>query len=281
MSVKNKNLHKNDLANNNQKSDEVTKNENIDFFKLEIYARIAFYGLLIGFVYNYTYFNYCLDYNIFDVMESSELLFSWLGTPSLLSTVASLVLSYFLIALTKRFIVEENAKIVFKWNIFISLILLAVLLSCYYFYIFKVKNELAYFDIFMSVLMLLLIILFTSFISLINPDDIKKTRMFIIEAIIVLLLIGFTVIFAINEKNNTVNMQKIRISFKSDYLNKLYQNKCEPNKECKNLETKELYYIGKTNSVIIATDKEFNTSSRNTFITIYTSDISSITYLPK
>lgn len=282
MSVKNRKPHKNDLVNNEKENDEVIKDEKIDFFKLEIYARIAFYGLLIGFVYNYTYFKYCLDFNIFDVMEPNELLFSWLGTPSLLSTIVSLILSYFLIALSKCFIVKDNAKKIFILSFVVSFILSVALVYSYYSCVYKIKNELAYFDIFMSILMFLLIILLTSLISIFNPKDIKRTRMFLIEAIMVFLSIFFTIIFAINEKNDTVNIQKFRISFKSDYLNKPYQYKCEQNKECKDkdLEPKELYYLGKTNSVIIATDKEFQENG-NTFITIYSSDISSITYLPK
>ncbi len=168
------------------------------------------------------------------MIEANELLFSWLGTSSLLSTVVSLILSYFLIVIAKSFVVENGTK-----NLFIGYSIISL-------------------------------ILFVSLISLFNPRDIKNTSMYIIERIMIPLLLVFTIIYAITEKNNTVTAdpQKIKISFKSDYLNKLYQNKCEPNIECKSLETKELYYIGKTNSVIIATDNAFNPSGVNTFITI-------------
>lgn len=93
------------------KIEESKQKDEKNIFNLEIYTRIAFYGLLIGFVYNYTYFKYCLDFNIFDVMEPNELLFSWIGVSSLLVTVIILFLTYLFIVYAKHLIVKKQTKI--------------------------------------------------------------------------------------------------------------------------------------------------------------------------
>ena len=71
------------------------KTEDITFNK-EFFARILFYGLLIGFIHNFAFYNLCYGINIFDYMQPSELLFSWIGSSQLLQALSFFTVLYFL-----------------------------------------------------------------------------------------------------------------------------------------------------------------------------------------
>ncbi len=71
------------------KQKENESNEKLNMFNLEIYARVVFYGLRIGFIYNYVYFN------ILDVIESNELL-SVVSLIALGRTILYFKYSYFI-----------------------------------------------------------------------------------------------------------------------------------------------------------------------------------------
>lgn len=116
---------------NSAKQKENESNEKLNMFNLEIYARVVFYGLMIGFIYNYVYFN------ILDVIESNELLFGWLGTSSLLATVIVLFLTYILVKFANDFtlttfwilsvvslIALGRTILYFKYSYFITILLL-------------------------------------------------------------------------------------------------------------------------------------------------------------
>lgn len=244
---------------NPAKQKENESNEKLNMFNLEIYARVVFYGLMIGFIYNYVYFNICLDFNILDVIESNELLFSWLGTSSLLATVIVLFLTYILVKFAKDFTLRT-----FWILLIVSLIALGSTILCFKYDCIKISS-----DIYLAIMMFEAMTITISFMYLYRPIEVINSKIIRIEGIIVVSIIAFTIVYAATEKDKLIhNKQQIRISFKSDYANKSYQNK-------------DLYYIGKTVNVVIATEEIPPTEEIKSFITFYMSDISSIKFLPK
>lgn len=119
--------------------------------KLEFLSILFGYSLLVGFIYSYFQFNFELKFNIFDYMNSTDILFSWLTDVYLLS---------FMIILISALILKSYSNKI----IFISLILTnTILISCLLIESLKLENVKN-----LVFLLLLIITLFFSYLFILN-----------------------------------------------------------------------------------------------------------------
>lgn len=230
---------------------------------LEIYGRVLFYVLAVGFIYNYSFFNLGLNFNIFDFLQPSDFLFSWLNSTSLLVSVSILSLMYLISAFNKNISISLSC-------IFIIISVIFFILNFYSeFFLFNFFKNLknSYNEIWTSLFMFFSFLIAFAFLTIFKKIK-DNFNILNIEIILVLGLFSHTIISAFTEKQKIINTpQKVLIAYKNNTTNREYTNQ-------------ELYYIGKISSTTILAEIQTtaNANEIKSFITINNDDISSLKF---
>lgn len=216
----------------NESVEKKDENEKSNLLKLEIYGRLLIYGLIIGFIYNYTYYNIFYKFNIFDFLQPNDLLFSWFGSDKLVQMMFFFLFLYIIAAYYNKF----NKKIHFVIFIITAIIYIAL-------FFFKAKDFsftefFKYLDFSSAFHLIALTLIIISLSQFLMPDK-EKTNINFIEIILVIGAFLFTSLnasleFYENNKNSTFAY----VQYKKIYDEKKFQDS-------------ELIFIGRTSTVSI------------------------------
>lgn len=212
-----------------------------NIFNISFLSRIFIYSIIIGFFYNLTYYSH-FKLNIFDYVNTYDLIFSWIGSTEVFFIVLLLTIIYIYHANKEKL---ENE--LFYLISFISFILCVLT--------FK-------FIIGLLGIMMIGLILFLKNLKNKNSSNNKtieeKYNEESEELKVILASILITIIYSWIDAS--VISQKIQVEFIKDSKNKIYYNQ-------------EMTYVGRTSSVTILEN------SKKDIVVINNSDISSLTFL--
>lgn len=223
-----------------------------NFFRIKIFSRLAIYSTLIGFVYNYCYFNIFLGIDVFGRFNASDLISSWFINTQLFANILLFFFIYLFVFFARRFSVK------IFWLIGSISIILIFMSTLYYICIKEFPINIIF-----IALLILAFLGCISYTGIRRPDDLKNVNIISIELICMFFIILFTISYAFGEINKLYNNpKKVKIVSKSDSANALYFNE-------------EYYYIGNTNSIIIAS-KDKPSEQNKKYKIFYIDDLSSI-----